>query len=117
MAQLPTRYRQFRREFPAISQALDEVSRLTGEAGPLDEKQTQLVRLAMAIGAGQEGAVHSHVRRALEAGATRDELRQVGLLALTTLGFPTMIMGMTWIDDIIQSGPGQKKKAGSRQPR
>ena len=26
MAQLPTRYRQFRREFPAISQAFDEVS-------------------------------------------------------------------------------------------
>ena len=49
----------------------------------------------MAIGAGQEGAVHSQVRRALEAGATRDEFCQVGLLALTTLGIPTMIMGMT----------------------
>ena len=74
---------------------------------PLHERIAFLTRLAELL----------HVRRALEAGATRDELRQVGLLALTTLGFPTMIMGMTWIDDIIQSGPGQKKKAGSRRPR
>jgi 4-carboxymuconolactone decarboxylase len=73
MAQLPRRhYSQFRAEF---SQDYDEVSRLTDEAGPLDGKQIQLVRLAMAIGAGHEGAVHPHVRRSLDAGATRDELR------------------------------------------
>ncbi len=52
----------------------------------------------MAIGAGQDGAVHSHVRRALEAGATRDELRLVGLLAFRT-------------------ARGQRKKAASRRPR
>ena len=48
----------------------------------------------MAIAAGLEGAVHSHARRALEAGATRDEVRHVGLLALTTIGFPRMIAGL-----------------------
>ena len=32
-------------------------------AGPLDQKTVRLVKLALAIGAKSEGAVHSHVRR------------------------------------------------------
>ncbi|HZS32126.1 MAG TPA: carboxymuconolactone decarboxylase family protein [Methylomirabilota bacterium] len=37
-------------------------------AGPLDGRTRELVKLALAIGARLEGAVHAHVRRALEAG-------------------------------------------------
>ena len=84
MAKLPGRYEDFRAEFPEIGRAHDEIASLAAEAGPLSEKTAQLVKLGMAIAAGLEGAVHSHVRRALEAGATRDEVRHVGLLALTT---------------------------------
>src|SRR5208282_6376623 len=57
MAKLPGRYSEFRKEFPAITRAYDEISSLTASAGPLDEKMVQLVRLGMAIGSGQEGAV------------------------------------------------------------
>jgi len=111
MPKLPGRYSQFRKEFPAITRAYDEISTATGKAGPLSEKMVQLVRLAMAIGSGQEGAVHSHTRRALEAGATPDEVRHVGLVALTTLGFPRMMTGLAWIDDTIGGGLGGKRKA------
>jgi 4-carboxymuconolactone decarboxylase len=110
MAKFPGRYQQFRERFPAISQAYDEVSRSTGEAGPLDEKSVQLVRLGMAIASGQEGAVHSHARRALEAGATPEEVRHVGLLALTTVGFPRMMAGLSWIDDVTKGALGGKRK-------
>jgi hypothetical protein len=34
------------------------------------EKRSRLVKLALAIGASSEGAVHSHVRRDLEEGRT-----------------------------------------------
>jgi AhpD family alkylhydroperoxidase len=60
-----------------------------------------LIKLGMAVASGQEGAVHSHTRRASEAGATREEIRQVALLALTTVGFPRMMAGLTWIDDVL----------------
>ncbi len=100
MAQLPSRYRDFRKRFPGIARAYDEIGRATDAAGPLDEKTAQLVRLGMALAAGLEGAAHSHTRRALEAGATRDEVRHVGVLALTTIGFPRMMTGLTWIDDV-----------------
>ncbi len=49
-----------------------------------------------------EGAAHSHVRRALEAGATPDELRHAALLALTTLGFPNMMKGLMWVEDVLK---------------
>ncbi len=115
MPQLPRRYQQFRERYAAISSAYDEVSRLITEAGPLDEKSVQLVRLGMAVASGQEGAVHSHARRALEAGATRDEVRHVGLLALTTVGFPRMMAGLSWIDDVIKVAPGGQRKARSKR--
>jgi 4-carboxymuconolactone decarboxylase len=117
MAKLPGRYREFRNEFPAISDAYDEISRHTNEAGPLNEKTIQLVRLAMAIASGQEGAVHSHTRRALEAGAARDEIRQVGLLALTTLGFPRMMTGLSWIDDTLGGSLGGKRRSAPERKR
>ncbi len=110
MAKLPGRYQQFRDEFPQISRAYDEASRLTSEAGPLDEKTVQLVKLGMAIALGQEGAVQSHARRALDAGATREELRHIGLLALTTAGFPRMMAGLSWIDDVVGGALGGKRK-------
>ena len=110
MAKLPGRYSEFRKEFPAITGAYDEISSLTAGAGPLSEKTVQLVRLGMAIGSGQEGAVHSHARRALEAGASSDEVRHVGLLALTTLGFPRMMTGLAWIDDVLKGGLGGRGK-------
>jgi 4-carboxymuconolactone decarboxylase len=117
MPKLPGRYQQFRDEFPRISRAYDEVSRLTGEAGPLDEKSVQLIKLGMAMAMGQEGAVHSHARRALDAGATRKELRHVGLLALTTVGFPRMMAGLSWVDDIAGGALGGKRKTERRGKR
>jgi alkylhydroperoxidase/carboxymuconolactone decarboxylase family protein YurZ len=45
--------------------------------------------------------VRSHARRALEEGATTDELRHTVLLAFTTAGFPTMIAALKWVDEVI----------------
>jgi 4-carboxymuconolactone decarboxylase len=112
MKELPGRYRQFRKQFPAISEAYDDLGRTLAEAGPLDEKQIQLIKLAMAVASGQEGAVHSHARRALEAGATPEGIRHAALLAMTTVGFPRMMAGLSWIDDVLKGGLG-----GQRKPR
>ena len=122
MKELPGRYRDFRRQFPAISGAYDDLGRMLAEAGPLDEKQVQLVKLGMAVASAQEGAVHSHARRALEAGAKPEEVRQVALLAMTTVGFPRMMAGMSSIDDVLKGqgltpAPGVKKQRGGGQPR
>lgn len=60
-----------------------------------------IVTVGAAAGARLEGAVHAHARLAVQAGASADEIRHVVLLALTTLGFPTMMAVRTWVDEVL----------------
>jgi alkylhydroperoxidase/carboxymuconolactone decarboxylase family protein YurZ len=99
--QPPTRFRQFGEQYPDIMQAYETLSAATLEAGPLDGKARALVKLGIAVGAWREGAVHSHTRKALQAGCTPEEIRHAVLLATTTLGFPSMMAAMTWVEDIL----------------
>ncbi|WP_375263468.1 carboxymuconolactone decarboxylase family protein, partial [Palleronia sp.] len=60
----------------------------------------RLVKLALAIGAGSEGAVHSHTRRARSEGIEDTALAQVALLAIGPLGLPRAVAAKTWIEDV-----------------
>jgi alkylhydroperoxidase/carboxymuconolactone decarboxylase family protein YurZ len=84
----------------AVWQAYERLGAACSEAGPVDGRARRLVKLALAIGAASEGAVHSHVRRALAEGAAIEELEHVALLAIPTLGFPQAVAALTWIEDI-----------------
>jgi AhpD family alkylhydroperoxidase len=99
--ELPPRFRQFDQQYPAVMRAYEALGVATQDAGPLDPKTRELVKLGIAIGARSEGATHSHTRRALEAGATSEEIRHVVLLVTTTLGFPAMMAAMTWVEDVL----------------
>ena len=78
----------------------DALAAAVSEAGPLGERELRLVKLAIAIGALAEGSVRSNTRRALTAGATVDEIRQVALCAITTRGFPAAVAALGWIADV-----------------
>lgn len=98
---LPQVYVAFRERYPEIAAQLDALAVATESAGPLDERSQRLVKLALAVAKESPGAVRSNVRKALEAGDSPDEIRQVVLLAITTCGFPTAIAGMKWVDDVL----------------
>jgi alkylhydroperoxidase/carboxymuconolactone decarboxylase family protein YurZ len=98
---LPVPFEEFKQHFPEIYRAYDSLGRAAHSAGPLDPKTRELVQLGMAIGAGLEGATHSHVRKALAAGARAEEIRHAVVLAVSTLGFPSMMMGRTWVEDML----------------
>jgi 4-carboxymuconolactone decarboxylase len=100
---LPVAYREFRSSYPAVAGALDQLGEAVAGAGPLDDRTQRLVHLGIAIGAVAEGAVRSNVRRALDAGATVDEIRHVALLAITTAGFPTAIAGLGWTEEVLSA--------------
>lgn len=100
---LPDVYTSFRDEHPSVADAVDGVGAAVDAAGPLDVKTMRLVKLAVAIAASAEGAVRSNVRKAREAGANRAEIRQVGLAAITTVGFPAAIAALGWIDEVLES--------------
>ena len=110
MARLPKAYENFKRSYPKIWQAYDRLGGAVHDGGPLDKKNRELLKLAMAIGARLEGAVHSHTRRALEAGARAEEIYHVVLLGVTTLGFPHTISALTWVEDDLKNNKRRAKK-------
>ncbi len=110
MARLPKAYDSFSKENLKVSEAYDRLAKVCHQAGPLNEKTRELVKLALSIGAKMEGAVHSHTRRALDAGATRSEIHHLVLLGLTTIGFPSSIAALTWVEDVLKKSPSRKQK-------
>lgn len=92
----------FARAFPDVWGAYEALGKAAAEAGPLDARTRRLVKLALAIGAGSEGAVHSHARQAVEEELKPEEIRQIAAMAITTLGFPAAMAGMSWINDILK---------------
>lgn len=101
--ELPSGAQRVAQRHPAVWKAYETLGAAVAEAGPLDAKTRRLVKLALAIGCSSEGAVHSHVRRAVAEGIKPEELRQVMLLAIPTLGLPTAVKALTWIDDVLGS--------------
>lgn len=87
-------------EYPEVWKAYQALGEACGTAGPLDTKTMRLVKLALAIGAKSEGAVHSHARRALREGVTPAELQQVALLAVTSIGWSSSMAALSWIQDV-----------------
>lgn len=102
MSRLPKRFTTFVEEYPAIGAAYRDLGDAVGAAGPLDAKTRALVKLGVCIGAGLEGGAHSQARKALDAGATPEELRHATLQSLTTVGFPTMMRGLSWVEDVLR---------------
>ncbi len=98
----PKTYSTFVKEFPKLGQAWD-LMREEEEQGPFDGQTVRLLKLAIAVGAGKEGAVHSCVRKAKEAGCTPAQLRHVAALAASTIGLPPAVAAYSWIVEQLES--------------
>ncbi len=98
---LPKTYENFTEKFPKVTEAYQNLGKVCREAGPLDEKSQELVKLGISIGAASRGTVMSSTRKALAAGATPDEITHAVLLALSTTGFPNMIAAMGWVNEVL----------------
>lgn len=103
MARLPNQYVGIKKRFKKYYAALNALGKAAKSAGPLNEKTAQLIQLAGAAAARSEGAVHSHARRALEAGAKPEEVYHALLLLTSTIGFPTVSAAISWIDDVMEN--------------
>ena len=94
----PKTYEIFVRRYPKLAEAWERIAE-AGRDGPLDAKTARLIKLAIAVGAMREGAVHSGVRKALAAGISVEEIEQVVVLAASTLGMPSTVAVFTWAHD------------------
>jgi alkylhydroperoxidase/carboxymuconolactone decarboxylase family protein YurZ len=94
----PPTYKAFVQRYPKLAQAWDLIHE-AGKEGPLDERTARLIKLAVAIGAQREGAVHAGVRKALAMGIEPAALEQVVALAGATLGMPSTVAAFSWVQD------------------
>ena len=100
---LPSGAAKLAENHPPIWAAYQQLGAACAEAGPLDARTLRLVKLAIAVGQASEGAVHSHTRRALSEGLTKDEILHVALLAIPSMGLAKAVAAMTWIGDILDA--------------
>jgi alkylhydroperoxidase/carboxymuconolactone decarboxylase family protein YurZ len=112
---LPSGAGEVAKSYPEVWNTYAALGKACSEAGPLEGRTARLIKLALAIGALSEGAVHSHTRRALEEGLSKEELNQVALLAIPTLGFPQGVKALTWIEDITDPSPKAAQSVGSNR--
>ena len=96
----PKNYQSIAKRYPDFLAAVDALGQAAADAGPLPEKVRHLVQIGAAAAIRSEGAVHSHTRRALAAGATAEEIQHAVIAATSTIGFPNVMAALTWINDV-----------------
>lgn len=92
---------QLQKQHRKFFAAVEGLGKAIRKEGPIDEKTGHLIQLAAAATLRSEGAVHSHAKRALEAGATPQELHHAIILVTSTIGFPNVVAALSWVDDVI----------------
>ena len=97
-------YLKLKERHPEFLAAVEALGAAAQSAGPLDEKTTQLIRLAAAAAIKSQGSTHSHTVRALEAGATPEEIRHAIIVLTSTIGYPTVAAALSWVDDVVDRG-------------
>jgi 4-carboxymuconolactone decarboxylase len=98
----PGMYVRLKELHPAYIAAVEALGNAAAHAGPLDAKTVQLVQLAAAAAERSEGGVHSHVRRAIDAGVQPEEVVHTLLALTSTIGFPNVTAALSWADDVLQ---------------
>jgi AhpD family alkylhydroperoxidase len=103
----PPWYAYLAEKYGPFMKALEQLGETVRQAGPLPAKTAHLIQLAAAATNRSEGAVHSHTRRALQAGASEAEIFHALILLTSTIGFPTVSAALSWAYDVIEK---EKKK-------
>ncbi|MFH2124472.1 MAG: carboxymuconolactone decarboxylase family protein [Pseudomonadota bacterium] len=98
----PSFYKKVSKQFPEVMTVVASLGSTLRTAGPLDEKTSHLIQLAAAAAKQSEGSVASHTRRALEVGASPEEITHTLLLLITTIGFPQAMAALSWSQSVME---------------
>jgi 4-carboxymuconolactone decarboxylase len=102
MSYLPDIYQRFERAYPTVPGPTRTWRRPVTRAAP------SMLAALVSSSSGRDRSAGRGCRslaRLPGVGRERDteEVRHVGLLALTTIGFPHTVAGLGWIDEVIAS--------------
>ena len=104
MAEYSDNYNWLLTQFGPVMESHRDFGKSLREAGPIAPKTAHLIQMAGAAAVRSEGSVHSHVKRALEAGATPSEIYHTIILLASTIGFPAAAAAISWAREIVEKG-------------
>lgn len=110
MDRIPKTYQKFAERRPEVLAAYDALNERVKSMGALSDEEIMLVKLAISIGAGMDGAAASQTRKAVKSGVAGEKLEQVAILALPTLGLPRMMQAFKTISGILEQSGGMPEK-------
>ncbi len=85
-------FTHFKEEFPLVDSKYEELGRVIhGESGPLKERERWLMKVAISGAAGHLRSLEVHIKKAMEAGVTEEEVKHTLLLLISTVGFPAFM--------------------------
>ena len=100
--ELPKTFQKITDEYPEVWEAHNQLAKACAEAGPLQRKTVELIKIGICVGAGLETATQRHAIMAIENGATKDEVYQAVLMAMTTVGHPRAVAGWKWVNSALE---------------
>lgn len=74
--------------YSSYGKAIDE------DGGPLEEKTRRLIKVAVSATIGNEYSLTTHIKKALKAGCSLEEVEHTLLLIAPTVGFPAMMKAL-----------------------
>jgi 4-carboxymuconolactone decarboxylase len=98
----PSFYKKVGKKYPDVLDAVEKLGTTLRTVGPLDEKTSHLIQLAAAAAGQSETSVCSHTRRALQAGASPEEISHALLLLISTIGFPRTMAALSWSEKVLE---------------
>jgi 4-carboxymuconolactone decarboxylase len=100
---LPKFYTHFMAKYPEIGKSYEELGAAIHTRGPLNDRERALIKMAVSGSHLYHSAFKAHIRKAVQAGVTREEMEHVALLMLPTVGFPTTMAMLVMIEDQLSS--------------
>ncbi len=92
MDKIKDHFGYFRKQHPEIYAAYENYGKMIHEhGGPLDEKTRALLKIAISATGDRNYALETHMKKAIQAGCTKEEIEHVILLTSPSMGFPSMM--------------------------
>jgi len=97
------------KEYPSETRAFIHFMHTTEDGPTLTKREKELINVALSVAAQCKWCIALHVKSALEAGATRDEIMEAGFQAVLMHGGPAL-MHLVLLQDALDefSGPAEE---------
>lgn len=107
---MPGAFKRFAERFPDLVDAHERIAQAVDAEGQFDARIAELIKIGICQGAGLESALRSHVRKAMQAGASVRDIEQAIVQGMNTVGFPRTVAAWNWAHEQFERDRREKEE-------